>query len=79
MNALLHASSANHHRRWSSSSAKILVVAQVGGSLMLLIVAGLFVRSLLNVQRSDLGFDPQHVLNITLNPRSRGLQRDAVV
>ena len=45
---------------------KGLVVAQVGGSLMLLIVAGLFVRSLLNVQRADLGFDPQHVLNIAL-------------
>jgi predicted permease len=39
---------------------------------MLLIVAGLFVRSLLNVQRSDLGFDPQHVLNITIDPRLAG-------
>ena len=51
---------------------KTLVVAQVGGSLMLLIVAGLFVRSLLNVQRSDLGFDPEHVLNIALNPGLAG-------
>lgn len=51
---------------------KGLVVAQVGGSLMLLIVAGLFVRSLLNVQRSDLGFDPQHVLNIAINPGLAG-------
>ena len=51
---------------------KGLVVAQVGGSLMLLIVAGLFVRSLLNVQRSDLGFDSQHVLNIALNPGLAG-------
>jgi predicted permease len=47
---------------------KTLVVAEVGGALMLLIVAGLFVRSLLSVQRSDLGFDPEHVLNITLDP-----------
>jgi predicted permease len=49
-----------------------LVIAQVAGSLMLLIVAGLFVRSLLNVQGADLGFDPQHVLNITLDPRLAG-------
>lgn len=51
---------------------KGLVTAQVGGSLMLLIVAGLFVRSLLNIQKSDLGFDPQHVLNIALNPGLAG-------
>jgi putative ABC transport system permease protein len=51
---------------------KGLVISQMGGSLMLLIVAGLFVRSLLKVQRSDLGFDPQHVLNITVDPRLAG-------
>jgi predicted permease len=51
---------------------KGLVIAQVGGSLMLLIVAGLFVRSLLNIQKSDLGFDPQHVLNVALNPSLAG-------
>lgn len=54
------------------SFRKGLVVTQVGGSLMLLIVAGLFVRSLLNVQRSDLGFDPQHVLNVALDPSLAG-------
>jgi predicted permease len=51
---------------------KGLVISQMGGSLMLLIVAGLFVRSLLKVQSSDLGFDPQHVLNITVDPRLAG-------
>jgi len=49
-----------------------LVVAQVGGSLMLLIVAGLFVRSLENVQHYDLGFDPAHVLNLTIDPHEAG-------
>src|SRR5258708_18084807 len=39
---------------------------------MLLIVAGLFVRSLLNVQHFDLGFDPNHVYNFGLNPRQAG-------
>ena len=50
----------------------ILVAAQVGGSLTLLIVAGLFVRSLRGVQRADLGFDPRGVLNITLDPNEIG-------
>jgi hypothetical protein len=50
----------------------ILVAVQVGGSLTLLIVAGLFVRSLRSVQRSDLGFDPLAVLNLTLDPNEVG-------
>jgi putative ABC transport system permease protein len=49
-----------------------LVVAQVAGSLVLLIVAGLFVRSLMRAQRSYLGFDADHVLNLTLDPREVG-------
>jgi predicted permease len=39
-----------------------LVVAQVALSLLLLTCAGLFVRSLDNAQKSDPGFDPNHVL-----------------
>lgn len=50
----------------------VLVSAQVGGSLTLLIVAGLFVRSLRGVQNSDLGFDPVNVLNVTLDPNEIG-------
>ncbi|MFZ3245716.1 MAG: ABC transporter permease [Candidatus Acidiferrales bacterium] len=50
----------------------VLVVAQVGGSLVLLIVAGLFVRTLMHAQRAYLGFDPDHVLNVTLDPREAG-------
>lgn len=50
----------------------VLVVAQVGGSLVLLIVAGLFVRSLFRAQRAYLGFDPDHVLNLTLDPKEVG-------
>jgi len=50
----------------------VLVAAQVGGSLTLLIVAGLFVRSLRGVQNNDLGFDPANVLNVTLDPNEIG-------
>jgi len=45
-----------------------LMAAQVAGSLMLLIVAGLFVRSLRAVERMDIGFDPNHLLNVRLDP-----------
>jgi macrolide transport system ATP-binding/permease protein len=52
-----------------------LVVAQVGGSLMLLIVAGLMTRSLAHVRQSSLGFEPQHVLDLTLDPNEIGYDR----
>ena len=55
---------------------KILVMSQVGGSVTLLIVAGLFLRSLLAVQQSDLGFDPQHTLNVTMDPHLAGYDQD---
>ena len=49
-----------------------LVVAQVGGSLMLLIIAGLFLRSLGEVQKTDLGFEPTHLLNVAMDPNEIG-------
>jgi predicted permease len=45
-----------------------LMAAQVAGSLLLLIVAGLFVRSLSAVERMDIGFDPNQLLNVRLDP-----------
>jgi predicted permease len=57
-----------HHSRFRN----FLVVAQVAGSFTLLIVAGLFVRSLQKVQAFDLGFDPSHVLNVTMDPHQAG-------
>ena len=49
-----------------------LVAVQVGGSLALLIVAGLFIRSLRNAQQADLGFDPTNVLNMSFDPGEIG-------
>jgi predicted permease len=45
-----------------------LVVAQVAGSLMLLIIAGLFTRSLGEAKRSNLGFNPSHLVNLSVDP-----------
>jgi putative ABC transport system permease protein len=49
-----------------------LVVVQVAGSLILLIIAGLFTRSLAQAQRTDLGFKPDHVLNVLMDPNEIG-------
>jgi len=45
-----------------SRLSRALVVAQLSLSLLLLICAGLFIRSLQKAQRSDPGFDPNHIL-----------------
>jgi predicted permease len=52
-----------------------LVVAQVGGSMMLLIVAGLFTRSLSQAEHTSFGFEPNHVLNFTMDPLLIGYHR----
>jgi predicted permease len=49
-----------------------LVIAQVAGSLMLLVIAGLFVRSLRHAETMYLGFDPDHVLNVSVDPHGIG-------
>jgi predicted permease len=51
-----------------------LVVAQVAGSLVLLIVAGLFIRSLGKAQTIYLGFNPSNVLNFSLDVQQVGYQ-----
>ena len=50
----------------------VLVVMQVAVSLMLLIIAGLFTRSLGEAQRTNLGFDPNRVVNFYMDPNEIG-------
>ena len=50
----------------------LLVVGQVAGSLMLLMCAGVFVRSLRSAQHIDLGFAPDHLLNVRMDPSWAG-------
>lgn len=49
-----------------------LTVAQLACSLMLLIAAGLFVRSLNSAEHMYLGFNPDHVLNVIMDPHEIG-------
>jgi len=51
---------------------RALVAVQVGVTLPLLVAAGLFLRSLLGAMKSDLGFDPRNVVNLTMDPHEIG-------
>jgi predicted permease len=61
---------------WRSPLGKVLVVAQVALSLLLLVGAGLFVRTLINLQSIPTGFDPEHVLLLQLDPSAIGYKDD---
>ncbi len=51
------------------SFRKALVVSQVALSLQLLMVAGLFVRTLAKLRATDFGFRPEHVLLFRMKPQ----------
>ena len=57
---------------------RITVGAQIGLSLLLLIGAGLFVRTLRNLQSVDLGFTADHLFGFQINPRLAGYQPEQV-
>jgi len=64
----LNTSGGLHKSRLTSS----FVIAQIALSLLLLTCAGLFVRSLEKAQRTDPGFDPNHMLLVTFDLRPMG-------
>jgi predicted permease len=49
--------------------ARVLVIAQVALSLVLVTATGLVVRSFENILRVELGFERDHLLSITVDPR----------
>lgn len=57
--------------------ANVLVVAQVALSLVLLVVAGLFVRSLMNLTNVDTGFTKGNVIRLRLDASSAGYKENA--
>jgi predicted permease len=52
--------------------AKVLVAAQVALSVALLVGAGLFIRTLRNVERIDLGFRRENVVVLDIDPTNLG-------
>jgi putative ABC transport system permease protein len=65
--------------RGGARTRDVLVVAQVAVSFVMLIVAGLLIRSLWQLQRVDPGFDPHGVFTaeITLPAAKYGVRADA--
>jgi predicted permease len=58
-----------------SRLSKALVVAQVAMSLLLLVGAGLFVRTLNNLNQIDAGFNRENLLIFSVNPRYETTRR----
>jgi predicted permease len=52
--------------------SSLLVIAQVAVSLVLLMGAGLFLRTLTNLRSVDLGFMPDRLAILNVNPRTAG-------
>ena len=52
--------------------SRLLVIAQVAVSLVLLMGAGLFLRTLTNLRDVDLGFAPERLVILNVNPRAAG-------
>jgi putative ABC transport system permease protein len=57
------------HRISSVRLRKALIIAQVALTAVLLTAAGLFTRSLLNLQNTNLGLRPDHVIEFTIAPQ----------
>ena len=72
LNVVLHDSSRSLTSR-RQRLRSLMVTVQVAGSLSLLIVAGLFSRSLQGAQNLDVGFDPHGITNVTIDPNQIGL------
>ncbi|HEX5085190.1 MAG TPA: ABC transporter permease, partial [Blastocatellia bacterium] len=62
-----------------SRLSKGLVVLQVALSLLLLVGAGLFIRTLYNLQRVDLGFNQENILLFGLNPGQGGYKDERLI
>ena len=57
---------------WHVSASQVLVIAQIVFSLLMLVAAGLFVRTLSNLQAIQLGFNRENLLMFELNARQAG-------
>jgi predicted permease len=64
-------------RRWSLRN--LLTVAQIAMSVILLSMTGLFLRSLETAGSIDLGFRPQNLLSVSVDPRLHGYTPEQTV
>jgi predicted permease len=55
-----------------------LATAQIALSMMLLVSAGLFAKSLVNVMRAALGLNPDHVVTFGISPQLNGYKAEQI-
>src|SRR5882672_7180309 len=76
------ATSLKQSRRTTSAVSRLskgLIVAQVALSLLLLVGAGLFIRTLYNLERVNLGFNQENLLLFRLRPQQSGYKDERLV
>jgi len=77
LSASLRSNRASSFAMTRSLLGRALLVSQVALSLLLLVGAGLFVRTLVNLQRVDTGFNQEHVLLFQIDTDSIGYKQDS--
>ena len=60
------------HSLWGGGMGRLLVIGQIALSLLMLVAAGLFVRTLSNLQSVDIGFSRENVLLFHLEASKAG-------
>ncbi len=63
-------------RSFLLSSGQVMVAAQTALAVLLLVTAGLFLRTVINLRAADLGFKPEGLLYARVEPRSGALPRE---
>ena len=61
---------------FSALARRVLIAGQVALSAILLITGGLFLKAFVRAQNVDLGFNPNHVLAVTLDPSLSGYSNE---
>lgn len=69
----------SQHSSRRASLSQMLVATQIGISLLMLVAAGLFVRTLSNLQSIQLGFNRENVLLFRMNARQAGHRDPEIV
>jgi predicted permease len=69
----------SRHSSWRPSLSHLFVVSQIAISLLMLVAAGLFVRTLSNLQSIQVGFDREGLLLFQMNARQAGHKDPEIV
>jgi predicted permease len=65
-------SSVSASRSFSAVARRVLISGQIALSVVLLIVGGLFLKAFSRAQHADFGFNPNHLLLVTIDPQLQG-------